>query len=128
MDETKEPHDWRESKIVKGFWKSWAWLAAVGGFVVTVVPELASYLFLHTGVINTAFPKMTPETKELILTVAVGLVIVLRPFRQKNMPPVTIPVATVNVPSTVSVGHGGPKVATEVEHIDRSKVDPGPQG
>lgn len=116
---------WYSNNIVKSFQKSWAWIVAVAGFVVAVVPELASYLLLHAGVINTAFPKMTPETKELILTVAVGLVIVLRPFRQKNMPPVTIPVATVNVPSTMEVGHSGVEVATEVEHIDISKVDPG---
>lgn len=117
-----------ESRFVRNFHRSWSWLAALAGVAVTVLPDLANYILANTGVISTAFPQIDAETKSVILTVASVAVILLRPLRQRNMPAETIPVAVVKVPSTVSVGHGGPEVATEVEKHERQRADPGPGG
>lgn len=108
-------------RIVKGFQKSWAWLAAVAGLVVTVVPDLAAAALANIGIWTTAFPKMGVETKFTILTVALIAVVVLRPLRQPRWmrPDDSIPVAIIRVPETVAIG--AKIVATEVESHERTK-------
>lgn len=118
--------EWSSDHIVKSFQRSWAWLSAVGALVISYGPDLVSMLLLRWDWVQTALPTLGDEWKARVMLAGAILVVITRPIRQRSMPPVTIPVATVNVPSTVEMGHSGVQVATEVEHIDRSKTDPGP--
>lgn len=131
MDENRQQSGWG-SRIVRGFYKSWSWLAAVFGFVLAVGPDLANFALSNVGMITTVFPEMSLRQKAVILLAANVLTIVLRPVKQpKAMRPdegATIPVAIIQVPDSVEMGRSGLHVATEIEHIERIKADPGPGG
>lgn len=118
---------WWSRHVVRGFQKSWSWIASVAGFVLAVGPDLANLALTNMGMIATVFPEMSLRQKAVILLCANVLSIVLRPVKQpRAMRPdegATIPVAVIQVPDTVSMGRGGPSVATEIERI---KNDPDP--
>lgn len=116
---------WTSEHLVPNFQRSWAWLCAVAGFVLAVGPDLANLALTNMGMITTVFPEMSLRQKAAILLVANLLTIILRPVKQRNMPPQTIPIMSVTVPDTVEMNPSGIALATEVHHQERIKADPG---
>lgn len=101
------------ARLVPGFTKSWAWLASLVGVLTAYGPDLAAFVIEHIDLISTAVPTFPAWAKALILLIANGAVLVLRPIKQANMPQPTTPVAIVKVPDTLDLG--AVTVPTEVE-------------
>lgn len=105
LQSAKPPSWWNPAWTTPGYWKSWAWLAAlVGGFIPVVLPDVLNWLMSHADVlIDFAFPTLDPLTKVLVLKCVVTAVLLLRPVKQSNMPAPVTPVAVVQVPPQLPV-------------------------
>lgn len=118
---------WYQRNIVANFSKSWAWLASLFGVLIAYGPDLAGFVIEHIDLISAAVPTFPAWAKAIILLIAHGAVLVLRPIKQSNMPPEAVPVAVVNVPAVVAVDNppGAPvavPTAVAVQPIDGAKV------
>lgn len=103
---------WYQRNIVANFSKSWAWLASLFGVLIAYGPDLAGFVIEHIDLISAAVPTFPAWAKAIILLIAHGAVLVLRPIKQSNMPPEAVPVAVVNVPAVVAVDNPpGPPVS-----------------
>lgn len=100
-------------RLVPGFQKSWAWLASLFGVLIAYGPDLAGFVIDHIDLVSVAVPTFPAWAKAVILLIAHGAVLVLRPIKQANMPQPSTPVAVVKVPETLDLG--AVTVPTQVE-------------
>ena len=117
------PTWWNPAWTTPAFWKSWSWLAALAGFASTILPDVLNWLIAHMDLVTLVLPTLAPNTKALILKIAVGLVIVLRPLKQPNMPAQLLPVAVVSVPPQMSVQIDDGQRVTVDTTVGRPLVD-----
>ena len=116
----KAPTWWNPAWTTPSYWKSWSWLAALAAFIPVILPDLLNWVIAHFDLIELLVPTLAPDTKALLLKIAVGLVIVLRPLKQSNMPADVTPVAVVKVPAQlpIQVDDKGIFVNTVIDTID----------
>jgi hypothetical protein len=78
---------WYNQHIVKGFYKAYSWLASLLGVVIAWGPDAANFVLEHIDLITGALPTLSPGAKAIILLSANLAVLLLRPVKQKNLPP-----------------------------------------
>lgn len=107
---------WIQSKLATKFYKAESFLTNAFAVVVGILPDLINVLISQWSMVD-ALPTLTPEHKLMLFGACHVLAMILRARKQANMPPATIPVATIHVPATVDVGLGAGRsvpVQTEV--------------
>lgn len=121
----KAPTWWNPAWTTPGYWKSWAWLAAlIGGFIPVVLPDLLNWAIANADLlIDFAFPTLDPFWKIVVLKIVVTAVLVLRPVKQPNMPAQLLPVAVVSVPPQMSVQIDDGQRVTVDTAVGRPLVD-----
>jgi hypothetical protein len=86
---------WYNAHIVKGFYKSWAWLTSVASLLIAYGPDAATFVLEHADLIQTGLPSLPPALKSLVLLVAHGIIFFVRPLKQKSMPPAVVEVPVI---------------------------------
>lgn len=113
---------WYKRNIVEGVVKSWSFLANAAAIVVGILPDLINLALDNWGMVG-EIPVLSPGHKLVLFAALHIAALLLRTIKQKNMPGApSIPVALVNVPSTVDVptsAGGSVSVATEIHVVDK---------
>lgn len=116
---------WYDRNIVKGYYKSWSFIANAIGVVLGVLPDLINLLLDNWGMVD-ALPVLEAKHKLVLFGSLHAIALVVRVIKQKNMPVATIPVATVNVPDTLDVSTNTGRtipVQTEIHVVESAKSE-----
>lgn len=93
---------WLQSTFAAGWTRAWSWWAAAGGLTFTFSPDVIN-MVLERWTAIALLPGFSLRTKLILCVAALIAVVVLRPLRQGNIPPIIEAVARFYVPRTVQI-------------------------